>query len=40
MIFGYPSEEAFEGIFPGLIHAFYEITNSDWNDRLTDQLEV
>ena len=38
--FGYPNEDAFEGLFPGLVHAFYEITDSDWNTRLTEQNQI
>lgn len=37
MTFGYPNDEAREGIFPELIYAFYEIVDSDWNKRLTEQ---
>jgi hypothetical protein len=40
MTFGYPNEDAFEGLFPGLVHAFYEITDSDWNARLTKQNRI
>jgi hypothetical protein len=40
MTFGYASEDAFEGLFPGLVHAFYEITDSDWNARLTEQNRI
>jgi hypothetical protein len=40
MTFGYPNEDAFEGIFPGLVHAFYEIIDSDWNARLTEQNQI
>ena len=34
------AEDAFEGIFPGLVHGFYEITDSDWNARLTEQNQI
>ena len=40
MIFGYPNEDAAEGIFPDLAHAFYEFTDSDWNARLTEQNQI
>ena len=34
------NDEALEGIFPGLRYAFYEIVDSDWNERLTEQNRI
>ena len=40
MTFGYPNDEAGEGIFPGLAYGFHEIFDSDWNEQLTEQNRI
>ena len=40
MTFGYPNDEASEGIFPGLAYGFYEVFDSDWNEQLTEQNRI
>ena len=40
LIFGYPNDEAREGVFPELEYAFYEILDSDWNASLTEQNRI
>lgn len=36
-VYGYPNDEAAEPLYPDLLYGFYEILDSDWNERLTAQ---